>query len=57
MVRDGIFPDELKKAKVCPLYKQKGARNEVKNYRPISLLPTTDKNNRKSSECYHHELL
>lgn len=33
----GCFPDRLKIAKVKPVYK-KGSQEEVKNYRPISLL-------------------
>lgn len=43
MFKEGIFPDELKKAKIWPLYKQKGSRSEVKNYRPMSLLLSTAK--------------
>ena len=34
----GIFPDDLKVAKVLPLYKS-GILNEVSNYRPVSILP------------------
>ena len=33
-----IVPDELKIAKVVPVYKA-GAKNEFSNYRPISILP------------------
>lgn len=33
----GIFPDDLKVAKVKPIYK-KGDEREIKNYRPIALL-------------------
>ena len=38
----GIFPDELKIARVVPLFKS-GDRNEMVNYRPISLLPVFSK--------------
>ena len=39
---DGIVPDELKIAKIVPVYKSK-AKNEFCNYRPISLLPSISK--------------
>ena len=35
---NGIFPHELKKAKVIPLFKH-GDNQKVQNYRPISVLP------------------
>lgn len=38
----GIFPTDLKKALVKPLYK-KGSLVEISNYRPISLLPNFSK--------------
>ena len=38
----GVFPDELKYAKVTPLHKGK-SKLEVNNYRPISVLPIFDK--------------
>ena len=37
MFTQGIFPDELKIAKVIPIYKT-GSNQSVENYRPISLL-------------------
>ena len=36
-LQTGIFPDMIKKAKMKPLFK-KGERQDVKNYRPISIL-------------------
>ena len=41
-LKTGIFPEELKIAKVKPLYK-KGDNFCLNNYRPISLLPTISK--------------
>ncbi|XP_059480862.1 uncharacterized protein LOC132199839 [Neocloeon triangulifer] len=40
--RDGVFPKSMKRAIVTPLFK-KGDRLDVKNYRPISSLPTFSK--------------
>ena len=37
-----IFPTEWKTAKVNPIYKS-GSKNDVNNYRPISVLPTLSK--------------
>lgn len=38
----GIFPDELKIAKIIPIYK-KGTTQSVENYRPIAILPILSK--------------
>ena len=36
---DGIVPDELKVAKTIPVHKS-NAKDDISNYRPISLLPS-----------------
>lgn len=38
----GVFPHKLKMSKVYPLHKQ-GKKNDVANFRPISLIPTVSK--------------
>lgn len=38
----GSFPDSLKRAKIIPIFK-KGDKDDIKNYRPISILPSLSK--------------
>jgi Reverse transcriptase (RNA-dependent DNA polymerase)/Endonuclease-reverse transcriptase len=40
--KSGKFPELLKIAKICPIYKE-GSRKEFQNYRPISVLPSFSK--------------
>lgn len=42
ILSEGVFPDELKLARVVPVHK-KGSRADVGNYRPISILPSLSK--------------
>ena len=46
--KNGIFPDLLKKAVVTPIFKEDD-KNEIKNYRPISILPVVSKIFEKSA--------
>src|SRR5271165_4315852 len=61
-IDEGVFPDCLKVAKVCPLFKS-GESTDVRNYRPISLLPCFSKifekviYNRLSNYCDKHKIL
>lgn len=41
-ISEGVFPSELKKGKIIPIYK-KGDPSNVENYRPISLLSSFSK--------------
>lgn len=49
----GKFPSALKFSIVKPLYKNKGAKNDIKNYRPISLLNNISKIFEK---IMHHQI-
>ncbi len=42
-VTTGIFPSELKIARVAPIYKQKGDAVAPENNRPVSILPVLSK--------------
>ena len=41
-IREGTFPEIWKQARVLPVHK-KGAKDNVQNYRPISILPAASK--------------
>ena len=49
----GIFPDQLKIAKVVPIFK-KDDQAQIKNYRPISVLPVMSK---KFENAMHTQLM
>ena len=38
-MRDGTFPESLKLGRIGPVYKLKGSKEEMGNYRPVSTLP------------------
>ena len=38
-LNNGIFPDELKLGRIGPVYKMKGDKELMENYRPVSILP------------------
>lgn len=42
-IKEQIYPQALKTAKVIPIYKNKGSIDSCCNHRPISLLPTLSK--------------
>ena len=42
LLRQGVFPDEMKIAKVSPIFKESN-NLKVENYRPISVLPIFSK--------------
>jgi hypothetical protein len=42
VLKTGTFPEELKLAKVIPIYKE-GDKAECGNYRPISVIPALTK--------------
>ena len=59
---NGVFPSELKIAKVIPIFKS-GDKQQFSNYRPVSLLPSVSKiferlmYNRISSFIHKHNIL
>ena len=42
-IQTGVFPDEWKSARITSLYKNAGKRNDMTNYRPISIIPVVAK--------------
>ena len=42
-IQTGVFPTNLKLARILPIYKNKGDPHLMTNYRPISLLPAASK--------------
>jgi hypothetical protein len=42
-LKNGSYPQTLKKIKVVPVYKGKGPKTDFKNYRPISIIPALSK--------------
>lgn len=42
-LKEGSFPHPLKVSKVSPLYKGKGKRESIDNYRPVSIIPALAK--------------
>ena len=52
-MQTGEFPEDLKAARVSPIFKS-GAKNTFDNYRPISVLPSLSKIFEK---CVHHQLM
>lgn len=55
-IANGIFPDQLKIAHVLPLFK-KGEKDDLNNYRPISILPTLSKIFEKHIATQIHKFL
>ena len=41
-INNSTFPDLWKKSNICPIHK-KGDKQIINNYRPVSLLPVSEK--------------
>ena len=52
-LKTGMFPNELKMARITPVYKS-GAKDSFDNYRPISILPALSK---ICEKCVHKQLM
>ena len=53
-LEDGTVLDDWKTARITPIFKGKGKKNEHKNYRPISVIPHIAK---LFEKCIHNQLL
>lgn len=42
-MREGIFPKNFKISTISPIYKNKGSRMDLQNYRPIAVLSNVGK--------------
>uniref|UniRef100_A0A1B6M019 Reverse transcriptase domain-containing protein n=1 Tax=Graphocephala atropunctata TaxID=36148 RepID=A0A1B6M019_9HEMI len=42
LLRDGIFPEQLKISRVCPIFKS-GPKDQPQSYRPVSVIPVLGK--------------
>ena len=42
-VTTGVFPDTLKRSNITPIFKQKGSKRDIENYRGISIEPIISK--------------
>ena len=51
-IKTCIFPSSFKLAKVIPVYKNKGSKQDVFNYRPIAILPLISKILEKHVKTY-----
>ena len=49
-LEEGYMPLSWKKAKIIPIFKNKGSKLDLANYRPISILPTFSKVIEKNSQ-------
>jgi hypothetical protein len=47
----GEVPDDFKIARICPIYKGKGDKEDTNNYRPISVVSTIAKILEKAVKC------
>mgnify|MGYP005987260063 CR=1 FL=1 len=55
-LKEGLFSEQLKIAKVVPIYK-KGELEDPSSYRPISILPVFFQNIRRALERKNNKIL